>query len=283
MSSLTPFADMNPVPRVLVDVPVVEFPAGSVTVSLTRTAEGRTFMVRGGQRLPAGSPAIVLDPEAPFGVESSYTVLGYDADGNLVGSWPIGTVTLHYDEVVVQQPLDPRLAVEVLRLKTTAAEIVRETPSELIYPQGQSLPGMIGLGPRRGIQGVALDLFVRTHAEADALQETLGTYTERQLPVWLIRTPARWGTRPGQRLPRVFFCHVPQTREVPINAAIGWEYVQLSAVVSETRPPAVGVSGAVLTHSDMKVFFTTHTQVKAQYGTHSDIKRDTSLIGAADA
>lgn len=277
MSSLTPFADMAPVPRVLVDVPVNEFPAGSVTVSLTRTAEGRTFDVRGGQRLPATSPAIVLDPEPPFGVVSSYTVMGYDADGNVVGSWPIGTVTVEFSGTVIQQPLDPRLSVEVVRLSEMARETKRNTPGDLAYPQGRVLPGMVGLGPRRGIQGMTVDVLVLTHEDADALQETLGTYDTPQLPIWLVRTP------PGQRFPRVFFCHVPELVEVPVFGAAEPGLVRFTANVTEVRPPAAGISAAVLTHSDMKVFFSTHTEVKAQYATHSDIKRDTSLIGASDA
>ena len=277
MSSLTVFADMNPVPRVLVDVPVVEFPVGAVTVSFTRTAEGRTFKVRGGQFLPATSPAVVMDPEAPFGVESSYTVLGHDAAGNVIGSLPVGVVTVDFDGVVVQQPLDARLSVRVRRIVTTASEIGRETPGRLQYPQGASLPGLTGLGPRRAIDGMALDLFVDSHTDADALQETLGTYERPQLPVWLLRTP------PGMRIPRVFFCHVPRLVELSINGHIGGELVHFAAIVSEVKPPVEGISGAVLTHSDMKVFFATHTQVKAAYVSHSDVKRDTSLIGAADA
>lgn len=277
MSSLTPFADMAPVPRVLVDVPVSEFPEGSVSVSLTRTAEGRTFAVRGGQRLPVSSPAIVLDPEAPFGVESSYTVMGYGADGVVVGSWPLGAITLDFSGTVIQQPLDPRLSVEVVRLSEMARETQRMTPGETAYPQGRVLPGLVGLGPRRGIQGMTVDVLVDTDEAADALQETLGTYETRQLPVWLVRTP------PGQRFPRVFFCHVPDLVEIPVFGAADPGLVRFTANVTEVRPPAAGISAAVLTHSDMKVFFATHTEVKAQYATHSDIKRDTSLIGASDA
>lgn len=41
MSTLTAFADMSPVPRVLVDVPVEDFPAGSVTVSLLPAIRSR--------------------------------------------------------------------------------------------------------------------------------------------------------------------------------------------------------------------------------------------------
>lgn len=233
--------------------------------------------VRGGQRLPATSPVIVLDPEPGFKIESAYTLLGHNAAGDVIGSWPLGSTVVNFDGVVIQQPLDPRYSVQVKRLVSTAAEIARETPGELAYPQGRVLPGLIGIGPRRGVEGVALDLFLSTYADADALQATLGTYDTPQLPIWLVRTP------PGQRIPRVFFCHVPRLVEIAINGHIGMEYVQFSTVVTEVRPPAAGITAVALTHSDMKVFFATHTAVKARYATHSDVKRDTSLIGAANA
>ena len=277
MSSLTVFADMNPVPRVLVDVPVVEFPVGAVTVSFTRTAEGRTFKVRGGQFLPATSPAVVMDPEAPFGVESSYTVLGHDAAGNVIGSLPVGVVTVDFDGVVVQQPLDARLSLEVTALRGFAASPTRETPGNLAYPQGRALPGLVGLGPRRGLKDLPIEVLVSSYADADKLQETLGTYERAQLPVWLIRTP------PSFRVPRVFFCHVPQLIEVDVAPASSGAIVVFSAVVSEVKPPAEGISGAVLTYSDVGVFYGTYSALGGAYATYSDIQRDTSLIGAADA
>lgn len=274
---LTTLPDMNPVPRVLVDAGTALFPAGSVTVSLMRTAEGRTFDVRGGQRLPAGSPAVVLDAEAPFGVVSTYTVFGYDVAGNLVGSFPVGTVTLNFAGTVVQQPLDARLSVRLDRQDGTGFELARTTPGTTVYAQGQVLPGLVGLGPRRGLQNVTMNLVVESAADADKLQATLGTYETRQIPVWLVRTP------PDQRIPRVFFCHVPQLVEMDTYRHTNSGLVQYQATVEEVRPPATGVTAAVLTHSDMKVFFTTHTGVKARYATHADIKRDTSLVGAANA
>ncbi|MFK4760294.1 hypothetical protein ACI3KS_05100 [Microbacterium sp. ZW T5_45] len=275
MSTLTPFTDMDPVPRVLIDVPVSEFPAGSVTVSLTRTADGRTMDVRGGQRMPSGSPVVVLDPEPAFGVPNVYTLIGRDAGGVVVGSWPLGSVVVAFDGVVIQQPLDTRLAVRVTRLAGTARELIRETPGELVYPQGQSLPGLVGLGPRRGLRDVALALKVASGADADMLQATLGTYDTRQLPIWLVRTP------PGQRLPRILFCRVGSLRELDDSWWTG--AVRFTAVVTEVTPPAPGIAGVALTYSDVKVFYSTYSAVKARYATYSDVKRDTSLIGAADA
>lgn len=277
MSVLTPFADLLPVPRVSVDVPVSGFPVGAFTVSLVREAEGRTFDVRGAQRLPATTPIVVEDLEAPFGVPSSYTVVGYAEDGHKVGTMPVGTVTLESDLTVIQQPLDARLNAVVDRLEGTGRDLVRVTPGAIVYPQGRVVPNMVGLGPRRALQAVKLRLVAESFEMANRLQDTLGTYETPQLPVWLVRTP------PDQRLPRVFFCHVPELVEVDTYRHTGSGFVEFSADVTEVRPPAAGITAAVLTYLDVHTFFTTYSEVKAQYATYSDLKRDTSLIGAADA
>jgi hypothetical protein len=273
---LTAFPDMAPVPRVLVDVPVSLFPAGSVTVSITRTCEGRTIDVPGGQRLSVASPAIVIDPEPGFKVRSSYTVTGYDATNQPVGSFPVGSVIVDFDGTVIQQPLDPNLAVLVDRLSSTANEIRRDAPGELVYPQAQELPSLVGLGPRRGVQGLRMDVRVRSAADADMLQATLGGYggQARQLPIWLVRTP------PGQRIPRILFCSVFSLVERDVSHFS--VKVPFSAVVTEVRRPAAGITAAGLTYSDVGVFFSTYSALGAAYATYSDIRRDTSLIGAAD-
>ncbi len=272
---LTPLPDMAPVPRVLIDAPMSLFPAGAATVSFTRTSEGVTHDVRGGQRLPATVPAIVTDPEPGFGVVSTYTVVGRNSAGDVIGTFPVGTVTLEYSKVVIQQPLDPRLAVEVERLAAPARTIRRSTPGELVYPEGQSRPGLVGLGPRRGVQDLTLEVRVQSNAAADMLQATLGTEDAPQLPVWLVRTP------PGQRIPRVLFCHVPELVEQDVS----WysERVVFAAEVTEVRPPAAGIAGSGLTYSDVGVFYSTYSALGAAYATYSDIARDTSLVGAANA
>lgn len=276
MSTLTPFVDMNPVPRVLVDVPMVEFPAGSVTVSLQSTCGGQTIDVRSGQRLPASSPLVVLDPEPGFGVLTSYTVIGYDAGGLPVGSWPVGSVTVDFDGVVIQQPLDPRLSVQVERMWETGSDLSRPSPFDLTYPQGRSLPGLVGLGPRRGLVDVGWELYASSAADADALQSTLGSEDSPQLPVWLIRTP------PDQRIPRRFFCAVSSLVEKDTYLLTSATGIHFAAKTTEVRPPAASVSASVLTYSDVGVFFTSYAAVGAVYATYSDIARDTSLIGAAD-
>lgn len=274
--TLTPRDDMGPVPRVSVDIPPASFVGAAQTVTIRRTAEGRTFDVRGGVNLPPGMPVILDDVEAPFGVESSYTVVGFDTDGNEVGRVPVGSVVLNSDKTVIQQPLDARLNAVVQRLEGTGAELVRSTPGAVQYPIGRVLPGMVGLGPRRGLQGVKFDMHCEAD-QADNLQATLGTYEQPQLPVWLVRTP------PDQRIPRVFFCHVPELVELDTYRHSGNGWSRFQATVTEIAPPAVGITGATLTYSDVAVFYSTYSELAAQYATYSDIRRDASLIGAADA
>ena len=275
---LTPLVDMSPVPRVYLDIPISAFPPGAVRVNIVRRAEGRTMAVRGGQGLSVATPAVVIDAEAPFGVESTYTAIGVDATGAVVGTWPLGSTTLAFEGTVVQQPFDPNLSVEVIRLLGTAAALSRETPGSLAYPEGRVLPGLVALGPRRALQGVALELLVTSYEAADKLQATLGTYERPQLPVWLIRTP------PGNRLPRVFFCHVPKLVEKDLPGGVVDEaLVEFSAEVSEVNPPAASITALVLRYSDVGVFFQTYSAVGQRYATYSDIARDTSMIGAAYA
>ena len=277
MSVLTPFTDMNPVPRVLVDVPVSEFPAGSVTVSLQSTVDGRTIDVRGGQRKPASSPLIVLDPEPGFMVPTSYTLFGFDAAGKVVGSRPVGSVTVLFSGTVIQQPLDPRLSAQVELLRGTASELSRSTPGGAVYPQGRVLPGMVGLGPRRGLQGIPLLLDTLTDDAAVALDATLGTYDTPQLPVWLVRTV------PDGHLPRRLFCHVPELVKHDTFLGLTPGRARFSTVVTEIKPPAAGIAATGLTYADVAVFFSTYSALGAAYATYSDIKRDTSLVGAADS
>lgn len=277
MTTFTPFADMNPVPRVLVDVPVSEFPAGSVTVSLQSTCEGRTIDVRGGQRLPASSPVVVLDPEPGFGVPTAYTLTGFDAAGVVVGSRQLGSVTVEFAGTVIQQPLDPRLSALVELMKGTGAELSRSTPGGPVYPQSSVLPGMVGLGPRRGLQRVPLVINTLTDEDAAALDATLGTYDTPQLPVWLVRTT------PDGHLPRRFFCHVPELVKDDMFLGSDLGRVRFSATVTEVRPPVAGITSAGLTWSDVRVFYSTWSQLRAAYSTWSDLKRDTSLVGAADS
>lgn len=275
MSSLTPYADMGPVPRVEVVVDPADLIASTDTVTFRRRAEGRTFFVRGGVSRPAATTVVAMDYEAPFHTESVYEAMCFDAAGVYMGTSQLDSVTLEYDGTVIQQPMNPKLSVEVKRLIATAANIARPTPGELVYTENQGLGKLIGLGPRRGVVDLELDLLVSSHEAADALQATLGTYEVPQLQVWLVRTP------PPMRIPRVLFCSVPQLNELEVNNHLGLSDVRFGATVAEVLPPAPGLSPAVLRYPDVGAVFADYSDVGAVYTLYSDIARDQSLVGAA--
>lgn len=275
MSSLTPFPDMGPVPRVEMVVDPADLITDTVTVTLRRRAEDRYFDVRGAVARPAASTIVAFDYEAPFQIESVYEGLCYDEDGVYMGAAQLDATTLNFSETVIQQPFDPKLSVVVKRLAATAAVVSRPSPGDLVYVEGDGLPRLVGLGPRRGVTDTTLDLLVDGHANADKLQATLGTYERPQLQVWLVRTP------PPMRLPRVFFCAVPQLDELEVNNRFGGSLVRFGAGVTEVRPPAPGLSPAVLRYSDVGAVFADYSDVGAVYTLYSDIARDQALVGAA--
>ncbi len=280
MSSLEAFPDMAPVPRVEVVVDPSDLMAGTATATLRRSHLERSnwqrqFLVRGAVDRPAGTPIVAMDYEAPFGVESLYEALCYNEAGTYLGAVQLGSATLEFAGTVIQQPLNPRLAVQVTRLAAMAAPVAQSAPGDLVYPEDESFAVLVGTGPRRGVEAFNVAVRTDTVEAADALQGTLGNPDNRQLQAWLIRTP------PPQRIPRVFFCAVPQLVEDDRTVRLGGGQVAFRAVVTEIQPPAPGRMPAVLRYSDIAAVYGTYSAVGDVYTLYSDIARDQSLVGAA--
>lgn len=275
MSSLTPHTDMVPVPRVEVVVDPGDLLPGTASITIRHRGDGREFFVRGAIDRSGVATVVAFDYEAPFRVEAVYEVLCFSSAGDYIGAVLIGSTTVECDLTVIQQPLDPKLNAVVRRLRATAETVSREARAELVDIEGEALPSLVGTGPRRGVSGLLLDLFVDSHEMADRLQATLGTYAQPQPQVWLVRTP------PPMRIPRVLYCHVPALTEVEVNNHLGMSSIRFQATVTEVPQPAPGVSPAVLRYSDVEALYADYSDVEAVYTLYSDIQRDSSLIGAA--
>ncbi|WP_439593886.1 hypothetical protein [Microbacterium sp.] len=275
MSSIAPFPDMGPVPRVELVVDPGDLLTDTVTVDFERRAEDRTFKVRGGMSRSATTTAVVMDYEAPFQIESVYSARCMDEDGAYMGTVTLDATTLAFGGTVIQQPFDPKLAVEVVRLAAMAGPVRQSTPGDLVRTENSGLPTLIGTGIRGGVEGFTLAVRTDTLAAYRALQATLGTYEQPQLQAWLIRTP------PPILLPRVFFCAAPSLDAIERTLHFGEERVEFTAVVTEIEPPAPGLSPAVLRYSDLVALFDSYSDIAATYTLYSDILRDQSLVGAA--
>jgi hypothetical protein len=225
----------------------VELPADVDRVTLWRTTKGRRIKVRGVVDRVYSGTLNVLDQEPGRGVADAYD-LEWSSESGAIGTVSLGSVVMpapeRIIETVIQQPLNPNLAVVVEELQASVSGITREAPGELVYTESSGYPRLVGFGPRRGISDVTVEFLVRTRAAADAVWAMLGDEANPQLPVWLIRSM-------HPLLPPVFFCEVRGLRESPVNFYAGGEFSQFTCTVTEIESPAPGLVVPSIRYSDL--------------------------------
>lgn len=275
--TLTAKTDLVPVPRVEISIGVADVPAGTDLITLWRISDGREYRVRDGIGRVMVSTVSLVDVEAARGTLSVYEAECWDG-GLPLGRVAVGSVTLPFvgdaNTVIIQQPLDPALSVEVIKLDGTWPELTRATPGDLVFTEGAVLPTYVGFGPRRGLQGVEVDLAVSSRAQANALHATLGTYSDPQLPIWLIRGD-------GTFLPRIFFCRVAALTEVDIDVRMGDEWSGFRATVDEVAPPAPAIVNSILSYDDLDAGYASYTTMDSAYASYDAKDRDYTLAGLA--
>lgn len=276
--TLTPHVDFVPVPRVEVVFEDADLLVGTTTFTLRAVVGGRYFDVRGGVNRPVGSTVVLTDYQAAFQAPITYEVVCW-AGAAALGTVVLGTVEVDYDGVVIQQPLDPKLWARVTLLLGTASALERGGRAELMELDGAVLPAVVGWGPRGGLVGVPFLILPESLTHADRLQATLGTYTQPQPQVWLVRTPAAWS-----RLPRLLFAHPAGFREVDYDVMLldgEGSNVTFEASLSEVEQPAPALNAGALRYSDIEAVYPNYSDVEASYTLYSDILRDSGLVGAA--
>jgi hypothetical protein len=263
------FTDANPCPRVLVQFS--ELVAGTVRVTVRRTAAGRTFDVRGGINLYAVGGVSILDLEAPFGIPVSYQAEQFDTNGLSLGFTTAQTVQLDVTDTWVTQPLSPVLAVSPLVFLNSAATQSRPSPGATVWTEGATVGRFIG-GQRTGLQQTTLTFRMRTSADADEFDSMFGGYTTDFPSVLCIRTP------PKVPLPPVLFaaCPAPQRVQYGVGALITYDLT-----VDEVAPPAPGLVIPILRRKDIDAAYATRAARAAAYTTRLARDSDYSLAGLA--
>lgn len=269
----TPLTNASPVPRV--QVVISDLPTGTVTVS--RTAEGRTMAVRGGVRVSTtGGVVAVMDFECPFRTETVYKGEMFSPLGVSLGFTPSVTTMLHVFDYWIQQPLDPSLSVRLDLDISTADKLSRKARGEVVYAQNAMLGRYIG-GTNRGLQGVSIT--TSTHGEPDTImmRAIFGTYDTPQLPVVLVRSP------PGiLRIPRVLFLAVPDPLEVDFTVRLGGDVTDWLLEGDEVLPPTPGLIVPILTWDDLAAANPSGwDSLKFTYDDWIDASTDYTIAGAA--
>jgi hypothetical protein len=264
--SLIPFLDANPTPRVQALFPA--FASGTVTVTIRRTAEGRTFPVRGGVNLYAVGGASVMDFEVPFGVPATYQAEQFDVNGLSLGFTDPGSITLSITDTWIHQPLSPTLAIKARIFLDSANDLVRPSPGTVIWTEGATVGRIIG-GQRVGLRGTNVRLRMANAADADEFTSMFGSYTSDFPAVLCIRTP------PTIRLPRVLFAGCLEPHEISFG---NYAMITYQMSIDEVLPPAPGLVIPLLRRKDIDAAFTTRAARAAAYSTR--LLRDTDYTRA---
>lgn len=258
-------------------VEVLVTSSSAATLAITRVSDGRSWPVRGAVSLPAGGGAHIIDCEVPFGTTAVYQVQEIDAYGTTIAYTSSNPIVVDCDDTWVHQPLDPTLCARVQITGDSATDISKGFDGSAVWPDGGTVGVWVG-SRRHGVQGLQLTLETYTQSDADALQAIFGDYATDQLAVICLRTPPRL-----LRIPRTLFLSCPSPSEADISYRYGGKTAQMKITGDETRPPAPGLSTAVLTYGDLDVAFDSYTARDAYYGSYLAQDRDYSKAGLASA
>lgn len=243
-------------------------PAAS-TITIYRTAEGRTEEVRGGTDKAAAEP-FVLDYEVAPGVQNSWRAEMFDSSGQGIGFTEQVTLDVPDEGAWLQQPLAPETAIRVRLSLQTGASIRKPTPSEITFAEGATVGTMIG-SQRRGIQDTKVTLFAE-YDDLAKIDQMFGGYSEDYPAILLLRTPPPW------RIPRVFFMGVPDPEEFRhgMYALSGF-----TMNATEVAPPYPGLVRPLLRRMDLDAAYATRAARSAAYATRIQRDQDYSLAGFA--
>jgi len=277
-ATVTVFNSPGTMPFVLVSYPNVA--PGTVVLRIDQTAEGRTRKVRGGIGIPPNTPRPVY--EVPFNTEVTYRAEMFSnasmAEGTSLGYTEAVTVTVACDTTWIHQPLSPTLAVAVQIDESTAEEIIRPVPGDLVWAAAATLPRWVGKR-RRGIVGMPFVMETSTQADANALQAMLGGYSDddRQIPVLCVRTPG-----PAPRIPRLLFVTFDTALvEQGVSVNMGGSIIRWPTRITETLPPTPGLASSTLTYADIDAAYASYALSDSAYASYTAKDSDYSLAGTA--
>lgn len=273
--TLTQSLDWNPRPRVLVTFTTLA--TGTQTINVYRTAEGRTFKVRGGVNLFAVGGVSVMDLESPFGVPASYQAEQFNSSGVSLGFTDQATSTIPSSVLpdsswaAIHQPLKPTLSILAAFDAATAADVPSVIPGSLVYPEGATVGRWIG-GQRQGVSSLPVVVQAQSYADAAEFRSMFGDYNTNFPSIICISTIA-----PVQ-LPRLLFAAVGELHESTdyIN-----QLVTFNLTVTEVDPPAPGLLLPVLRRADLDAAYATRGAMDAAYATRLAMDSDYSLAGLA--
>jgi hypothetical protein len=203
-STVTPYEDMDPSPRVDVFIDDSDLDGDTVTITVHQISVAGDIEVRNMVGVASAGGFAGTDYEPPFGVAITYRVAQYDAGGTELGFVLELTtqVDVETNVVVLSDPLAPGSAVKARAEAGFAAQMTRRRPTR-VYRAGLRTVALMGL------QGLLEDLPLRCWTDnADDRDMFVEVTAQTQI---LVRT------MPNFPFPRILFAVVPDVVQVPFD------------------------------------------------------------------
>lgn len=262
VSLVTPHTDMDPSPRVVVDIDDSDLDVATSTITVWQISAAGEFRCRGMINQPSAGGFIETDYEVPVGVPVSYRVEQFNASGTSLGFvLNMSTQVDIADGVAVfSDPLSPTRAVLVEAHVDFGGQLVKQRPTRLYRAGGET----IALSGQQGMyEEVPLRCQTQTIADADLLDEIL---SETQVLIRLMPS--------GGRLPGVFHAVIPAPTQVPMDVQYGGEWIRWELSGTQVSRTEVDVLVPVYPYSLYAAAFATYGNAALTYSTYLDARRN---------
>lgn len=255
VSSVTPFSDMAPSPRVDVLIDDADLDGSTVEVTLWQLSSAGEFEVRSAVRRSSVGGFFITDYEPPLGVPVTYRVQEFDEGGAEVAF----TLTMDTEVaatrgmVVIQDPLVPERAA-LVGAEIGFAGRLRHSRSARIYKAGDQTIAL--LGQRGLLEELSLQCWTEDPATRDALDLVL---SESQ---FLVRSG------PEFPIPRIVHVVVPEPVRLPFDYQNGGTTDRWELSGSQVSRTELDIIVPVVSYSRFNAAFATYAEFNAAYSTY---------------
>lgn len=244
MSSATGYSDMNPSPRVVIDIDDADLDPAVATVTVWQLSKWGQAPVRNAIAKTALGGLVVTDYEAPAGVPLTYRVEQFDASGASLGFVLSlsSEVEIPRSMAVLSDPLAPGRALLVQAELRFGERLTRSRPTA-VYQAGNRSIALSGI--LSAFRQVPLRCITFSEADREMMWAILDA------PLMLVRTD------PSMRLPGAFYASIADAPMIPFDSGSGGETDVWDITGNEITRPTIDIIVAVYSYDRYKAYLDT--------------------------
>lgn len=256
VSTVTPFSDMDPSPRVVVFVDAFDLNGSTTKITVFQVSAAGEFPVRNAIRRVSAGGFVVTDFEVPLGIPVTYRVQQFNSAGKSLGY----VLSLHTQvdiEVgfaVLSDPLNPAHAVLVSANPDFGGVLKRPRPVQT-YRAGVNTVALMGLEGL--LESVPLHCETESLIDADMLELVLA---ETQ---FLVRVQAS-----TVRIPAVMHVVAGEPTQKPVSVQFGGELISWEMTGDQVSRTTLDILFPLINYQRFADAYATYASAAAAYATY---------------